>query len=62
MKPSENDWRGSWELLFHSVVRLTAAALPRLLDTRGGVIVNVSSRSARVPVAAVPDYGAAKLR
>lgn len=57
---AEAQWREAWELLFLSIVRVTAAVLPALLDAGGGVIVNVSSRNARVPVPGVPDYAAAK--
>lgn len=53
-------WRATWELLFMSIVRMTNAALPALLQAGGGTIVNVSSRNARVPIRAVPDYAAAK--
>jgi NAD(P)-dependent dehydrogenase (short-subunit alcohol dehydrogenase family) len=56
----EEQWREAWELLFLSIVRLTTAVLPALLEAGGGAIVNVSSRNARVPIAGVPDYSAAK--
>jgi NAD(P)-dependent dehydrogenase (short-subunit alcohol dehydrogenase family) len=56
----EEQWRRSWELLFLASVRMTEAALPSLLRSDGGTIINVSSRNARVPVPAVPDYSAAK--
>jgi NAD(P)-dependent dehydrogenase (short-subunit alcohol dehydrogenase family) len=58
--PSEQEWQETWELLFLSAVRITNAALPHLLGSGRGVVVNVSSRNGRVPVAAVPDYSAAK--
>ena len=54
------DWEETWRLLFLAHVRMTEAALPHLLAGGGGVIVNVSSRNARVPVRGVPDYSAAK--
>lgn len=57
---SEADWRATWELLFMAPVRMTNAALTHLLAGDAGVIVNVSSRNARVPVPGVPDYSAAK--
>ncbi len=59
-RPSEADWREAWELFFLSAVRMTNAALPHLLSSDHGVVVNVSTRNARVPVSAVPDYSAAK--
>jgi NAD(P)-dependent dehydrogenase (short-subunit alcohol dehydrogenase family) len=57
---AEEEWRGTWELLFLSIVRMTNAALPSLLASGSGVVVNVSTRNARVPVRGVPDYSAAK--
>jgi NAD(P)-dependent dehydrogenase (short-subunit alcohol dehydrogenase family) len=57
---AEEQWRGTWELLFLSIVRMTNAALPFLLASGSGVVVNVSTRNARVPVRGVPDYSAAK--
>lgn len=57
---SEADWRTTWELLFMAAVRMTNTALPHLLASGAGVIINVSSRNARVPVPSVPDYSAAK--
>ncbi len=59
-RPSAADWREAWEMFFLATVRMTNAALPHLLSGGGGVVVNVSSRNARVPVSAVPDYSAAK--
>jgi NAD(P)-dependent dehydrogenase (short-subunit alcohol dehydrogenase family) len=56
----EEGWRRSWELLFLASVRMTEAALPSLLQSDGGAVINVSSRNARVPIPAVPDYSAAK--
>ncbi len=52
--------RKAWELLFPSVVRMTNAALPPLLASGSSVVLDVSSVNARVPVAEVPDYSAAK--
>jgi len=57
---AEADWRTTWELLFMAAIRITNAGLPHLLAGDPGVIVNVSSRNARVPVPGVPDYSAAK--
>lgn len=56
----EDQWRRSWELLFLASVRMTEAALPSLLESDGGTIINVSSRNARVPMPSVADYSAAK--
>jgi len=57
---SAADWEDTWRLLFLAQVRMSEAALPHLLAAGGGVIVNMSSRNARVPVRGVPDYSAAK--
>jgi hypothetical protein len=53
---TNDQWRETFDLLFLSVVRMTSTALPALLASSAGVVVNVSTRIARVPVAAVPDY------
>jgi NAD(P)-dependent dehydrogenase (short-subunit alcohol dehydrogenase family) len=60
MDVTDEQWREGWELLFLSVVRMTNSALPSLLASGSGVVVNVSSYNARVPVPSVPDYAAAK--
>ena len=39
---------------------MTTAALPALVQAGTGVVVNIVTRNARVPVPAVPDYSAAK--
>ncbi|MER5620325.1 oxidoreductase [Streptosporangium sp. NPDC002544] len=52
-------WLGSYQLNFLSAVRATRAALPSLIE-RGGVIVNVSSNSARQPSAGPVLYTTAK--
>jgi NAD(P)-dependent dehydrogenase (short-subunit alcohol dehydrogenase family) len=57
---NEEAWRRSWELLFLASVRMTEAALPTLLQSGGGAVINVSSRNARVPIPPVADYSAAK--
>lgn len=54
------DWHRTWELIFLSHVRMTAASLLHLLSAERGVVVNISSRNGRVPVPSVPDYSAAK--
>ncbi|HZE05876.1 MAG TPA: SDR family oxidoreductase, partial [Solirubrobacteraceae bacterium] len=40
-------WKTAWELLFLSVVRMSNAALPALVEAGGGAIINVSSRNAQ---------------
>lgn len=58
LEVSDDDWREAFDLNFFSAVRLCRALLPNLVE-RHGVIVNVSSGSARIPGGPV-DYSAAK--
>jgi NAD(P)-dependent dehydrogenase (short-subunit alcohol dehydrogenase family) len=53
-------WRWTLDVNLLSTVRMTRAALPLLLESDGGNIVNVSSVNARNPNQAVADYSAAK--
>jgi NAD(P)-dependent dehydrogenase (short-subunit alcohol dehydrogenase family) len=55
----DEQWLGTYELNFLSAVRVTRATLPSLLD-RSGVIVNISSNSARQPGAGPITYTTAK--
>lgn len=52
-------WRAEFDTTFLSCVRMTRACLPSLLEQRG-VIVNISSAHARVPLPSVAAYSAAK--
>jgi NAD(P)-dependent dehydrogenase (short-subunit alcohol dehydrogenase family) len=56
---SDVDWQAVFDFNLFAVMRLTRAALPRLVE-RGGAIVNVSSSSARQPTTNNYEYGAAK--
>jgi NAD(P)-dependent dehydrogenase (short-subunit alcohol dehydrogenase family) len=56
---SDARWAEVMDLNFFATVRVTRAALPALLDSRGA-IVNVSSVSARVPAGSPVAYAAAK--
>ncbi|TVT30365.1 SDR family oxidoreductase [Amycolatopsis rhizosphaerae] len=56
---SDEQWHDTFELNFHSVVRMTRAALPALLE-RGGSVVHVTSEAARLPDVPLIDYAAAK--
>lgn len=56
---TDEDWLASFELNFHSAIRMTRAALPHLL-TVGGSIVHVASEAARFPDPGLVDYAAAK--
>jgi len=53
------DWAGAFALNLNSAVEATRAALPALTEARG-VIVNISSDTARRPVGVPLPYAAAK--
>ncbi|WP_055589833.1 SDR family NAD(P)-dependent oxidoreductase [Streptacidiphilus griseoplanus] len=54
------EWQRIFNMTLFSAVRTTRAALPHLLDTGGGAVVNISSINARLPFPFVVDYSAAK--
>jgi NAD(P)-dependent dehydrogenase (short-subunit alcohol dehydrogenase family) len=54
------EWQRVFNLTFFSAVRASRAALPHMLATGGGAIVNISSINARLPFPMVVDYSAAK--
>lgn len=54
------EWQRIFNMTLFSAVRTSRAALPHLLDSDGGSIVNISSINARLPFPAVVDYSAAK--
>jgi len=56
----DDAWRAMLEFNLLSAVRACRAAIPPMLDSGGGAIVNVTSTLARVPSAVNVDYGAAK--
>ena len=56
---TDDDWQRSFELNLMSAIRATRAALPSLCEQRG-VIVNVSSTSAKRPSATLPEYSVMK--
>ncbi len=56
---TDADWQASFELNLMSAIRATRAALPTLREHRG-VIVNVSSTSAKRPSATLPEYSVMK--
>jgi NAD(P)-dependent dehydrogenase (short-subunit alcohol dehydrogenase family) len=58
---TEEQWLDAFQLNFHAARRMSAAALPALLDGDGGSMVHVASESARLPAVFNPDYAAAKL-
>ncbi|MBA2319172.1 MAG: SDR family oxidoreductase [Euzebyales bacterium] len=59
LEVSDDQWHATFEVNFHSAVRMTRAALPILLQ-RGGSVVHVASEAARFPDIALVDYAASK--
>jgi 3-oxoacyl-[acyl-carrier protein] reductase len=57
---TDADWDELWQLNVMSYVRTIRAALPRMKERRGGVIVNVSSTAGKRPSASMPDYSVTK--
>ncbi|MDT3428893.1 NAD(P)-dependent dehydrogenase (short-subunit alcohol dehydrogenase family) [Paenibacillus forsythiae] len=57
--PSE-EWEQLYNLNLFSVVRLTQAALPHILEQNSGSIVNISSINAQMPELLLPIYGTTK--
>jgi 3-oxoacyl-[acyl-carrier protein] reductase len=57
---TDADWQASFELNLMSAIRATQAVLPGLRERKAGVIVNVSSTSAKRPSAGMPDYSVMK--
>jgi len=57
---TDADWKATFDLNFHSLVRMTRAALPALLDSGAGSIVHVTSEAARFPDVTLSDYAASK--
>jgi NAD(P)-dependent dehydrogenase (short-subunit alcohol dehydrogenase family) len=56
----DDDWREMLEFNLLSAVRACRAAMPHLLESDAGAVVNVSSVHARQPSGVNVDYGAAK--
>jgi NAD(P)-dependent dehydrogenase (short-subunit alcohol dehydrogenase family) len=57
---SDEDWDASWRVNFLSAVRACRAAIPAMLDSGGGSIINITSLNSRQPHPMVVEYGAAK--
>lgn len=57
---ADKQWKQTFELNFHSAIRMTRAALPALLDRGEGSLVHVTSEAARFPDAPLVDYAASK--
>lgn len=56
---TDEDWLTSFDLNFHSVVRMSRAAIPALVGN-GGSLVHIASEAARFPDPPLVDYAAAK--
>lgn len=46
----DEDWFRDWELNFRSVVRITKALLPAMLEQKEGTIINISTGAAKQPI------------
>ncbi|MFF4450934.1 SDR family NAD(P)-dependent oxidoreductase [Streptomyces sp. NPDC001502] len=57
---TDEQWKSTFEVNFHSAVRMTRAALPALLDTGAGAVVHIASEAARFPDPGIVDYAATK--
>lgn len=57
---TDEEWRETFELNFHSMVRMTRAVLPVLVERGAGSLVHLASEAARFPDAALVDYAATK--
>lgn len=56
---TDEQWKNTFEVNFHSAVRMTRAALPALLES-GAALVHVASEAARYPDPGIVDYAASK--
>jgi len=57
---TDDDWLSTITINLMAAVRTTRAALPAMLASGGGAIVNTGSVNSRLPDPAVMDYSAAK--
>jgi NAD(P)-dependent dehydrogenase (short-subunit alcohol dehydrogenase family) len=57
---SDDEWLDSLNVNFLSAVRTTAAALPALLESEHGAIINISSNATGMAAAPLLHYAAAK--
>ncbi|MCX4803047.1 SDR family NAD(P)-dependent oxidoreductase [Streptomyces sp. NPDC058682] len=57
---TDEQWKSTFEVNFHSAVRMTRAALPALLYTGAGAVVHIASEAARFPDPGIVDYAATK--
>jgi 3-oxoacyl-[acyl-carrier protein] reductase len=57
---ADEQWDEAWQLNVMSYVRAIRAAVPRMRERGGGVIVNVSSTAGKRPSTGMPDYSVTK--
>jgi NAD(P)-dependent dehydrogenase (short-subunit alcohol dehydrogenase family) len=57
---TDEQWDDAWHLNVMSYVRAVRAAVPRMQERGGGVIVNVSSTAGKRPSTGMPDYSVTK--
>jgi NAD(P)-dependent dehydrogenase (short-subunit alcohol dehydrogenase family) len=57
---SDEQWQATFDINFHSHVRMTRAALPALLEQGSGSLVHLASEAARFPDYPLVDYAASK--
>ncbi|MFE9853657.1 SDR family NAD(P)-dependent oxidoreductase [Streptomyces sp. NPDC005576] len=57
---TDDQWHHTFEVNFHSAVRMTRHALPLLLAAQGGAVVHIASEAARFPDPGIVDYAATK--
>ncbi|MGV9918182.1 SDR family NAD(P)-dependent oxidoreductase [Streptomyces cellulosae] len=57
---TDAEWKATFDLNFHSAVRMTRAVLPTLVERKSGSVVHIASEAARFPDAPLLDYAAAK--
>ena len=57
---SDEDWDSSWRVNFLSAVRACRVAIPAMLESGGGSIINITSLNSRQPHPMVVEYGVAK--
>ena len=47
---SDEHWNNDWQLNFMSVIRINKALLPTMIEQKTGVIINVSTGAAKLPI------------
>ncbi|MFJ6785909.1 SDR family NAD(P)-dependent oxidoreductase [Streptomyces yangpuensis] len=60
LEVTDEQWWHTFEVNFHSAVRMTRAALPALLESGAGSVVHVASEAARYPDPGIVDYASSK--